>query len=78
MPGDIFQPHAKDLNSIVIVDNDYVKGPKLTDGKKYVRVGTSTTNEQLRRWCIDIGKVTLPLNIIETEITMGGSNGTIW
>lgn len=78
LPGDLFEPRAKDLNSIVVVDNKFVKGPKLTDGSKYVRVGTSTTNEQLRRWCIDTGNVTPAMNIIEVEITQGGSNGTIW
>ena len=78
LPGDILEPGAKDLNSIIIVDNKYVNGPKLAGGKKYVRVGTSTTNEQLRRWCIDTGKLTLPMNIIEVEITMGGANATIW
>jgi hypothetical protein len=78
LPTDIFQPRAKDLNSIVVVDYNYVKGPPLRDGKKYVRVGTSTTNEQLRRWCIKTGKVTMPMNIVEVEITMGGSNATIW
>ncbi|KIW83347.1 hypothetical protein Z517_02592 [Fonsecaea pedrosoi CBS 271.37] len=77
LPTDIFQPRAKDLNSIVVVDYTYVRGPQLTGGKKYVRVGTSTTNEQLRRWCIDTGKVTMPMNIVEVEITMGGSNATI-
>ncbi|EXJ56813.1 hypothetical protein A1O7_07157 [Cladophialophora yegresii CBS 114405] len=77
LPTDIFQPRAKDLNSIVVVDHNYVRGPPLRDGKKYVRVGTSTTNEQLRRWCIKTGKVTMPMNIVEVEITMGGSNATI-
>ncbi|EXJ88462.1 hypothetical protein A1O1_05392 [Capronia coronata CBS 617.96] len=77
LPADIFEPRAKDLNSIIVVGNDYTKGPKLSGGKKYVRVGTSTTNEQFRRWCIDTGKVTLPMNIIEVEITMGGANATI-
>lgn len=78
LPGSIFEPLAKDLNSIVVVDGSYVKGPVLKDGKKYVRVGTSTTNEQLRKWCINTGKVTMPMNIVEVEITMGGANGTIW
>lgn len=78
LPTEIFQPEAKDLNSIMFVNHDYVGGPALANGKRYVRVGTSTTNEQLRRWCIDTGKVTLPLQIIEVEITMGGSNATIW
>ncbi|KAJ9610462.1 hypothetical protein H2200_005239 [Cladophialophora chaetospira] len=77
LPTNIFQPKAKDLNSIVVVDHNYVKGPALKDGKKYVRCGTSTTNEQLRRWCIKTGKVTMPMNIVEVEITMGGSNATI-
>lgn len=53
-------------------------GQPLTGARKYVRVGTATTNEQFRRWCIDEGHVTLPLNIIEVEITFGGSNATIW
>jgi hypothetical protein len=78
LPGDIFEPRAKNLNSILVVNNSFVKGPKLSGGKKYVRMGTSTTNEQLRRWCIDTGKVTLPMNIIEVEITQGGSNAMIW
>jgi hypothetical protein len=78
LPSTIFQSCAKELNSIIIMNHDYVQGPRLSGGKQYVRVGTSTTNEQLRRWCIESGKVTLPCNIIETEITMGGSNATIW
>ncbi len=78
LPTNIFAPKAKDLNSIVVVDHSYVRGPPLKDGKKYVRCGTSTTNEQLRRWCIKTGKVTMPMNIVEVEITMGGSNATIW
>lgn len=78
LPTDLFQPEAKDLNSIIFVDHSYVKGPQLSNGKRYVRVGTSTTNEQLRKWCINTGKVTLPCQIIEVEITMGGSNATIW
>lgn len=78
LPTDLFQPEAKDLNSIMFVTHDYVNGPALSNGKRYVRVGTSTTNEQLRRWCVGTGKVTLPMQIIEVEITMGGSNATIW
>ena len=78
LPGSLFEPRAKDLNSIVVVDSSFVRGPRLEGGKKYVRVGTSTTNEQLRKWCIKTGKVTMPMNIVEVEITMGGSNATIW
>ena len=46
--------------------------------KTLVRVGCATTNEQLRRWCIQRGSVTLPLNVIMVEITFGGSNAPIW
>ncbi|GKU05034.1 unnamed protein product [Fusarium langsethiae] len=77
LPSSLFQPKATELNSIKIVEASYVKGRVLRDGKKYVRVGTATTNEQFRRWCIKEGNVTLPANIIETTITFGGSNATI-
>jgi hypothetical protein len=78
LPSSLCQPKRTELNDIRVVDASYVGGPQLTGGKKYVRVGTATTNEQFRRWCIDDGHVTLPMNIIEVEITMGGSNAPIW
>ena len=54
-------------------------GPWQKDkSKTLVRVGCATTNEQLRRWCIQNGSVTLPLNVIMVEITLGGSNAPIW
>ncbi|KAH8669126.1 hypothetical protein BX600DRAFT_461253 [Xylariales sp. PMI_506] len=77
LPSSLFQPKASELNDISVVDAAYVGGPALSGGKKYVRVGTATTNEQFRRWCNTTGNVTLPLNIIEVEITFGGSNATI-
>ncbi|KAI3322294.1 hypothetical protein HD806DRAFT_545422 [Xylariaceae sp. AK1471] len=79
LPSSLFQPKETELNHISVVDAAYVgaRGPPLKNGKKYVRVGTSTTNEQFRRWCINEGNVTLPFNIIEVEITFGGSNATI-
>ncbi|KAI1288717.1 hypothetical protein F5Y03DRAFT_379446 [Xylaria venustula] len=78
LPTGFFQPKRTELNRIRVVDAAYVGAQKpLTGGKKYVRVGTATTNEQFRRWCIDEGNVTLPINIIEVEITFGGSNATI-
>ncbi|KAI9692203.1 MAG: hypothetical protein M1822_006433 [Bathelium mastoideum] len=77
LPSSLFQPKHTELNHISVVDAAFVNGPPLENGKKYVRVGTATTNEQFRRWCIDEGHVTLPMNIIEVEITMGGSNATI-
>ena len=78
LPSSLFQPKKTELNHIMEVDAAFVHGPTLDRGKKYVRVGTSTTNEEFRRWCINEGHVTLPMNIIEVEITMGGSNATIW
>lgn len=78
LPSSLFQPKSTELNMIDFVDANYVGGPTLEGGKKYVRVGTATTNEQFRRWCIRKGNVTLPMNIIEVEITFGGSNATIW
>ncbi|KAI0543161.1 hypothetical protein GGR58DRAFT_450951 [Xylaria digitata] len=78
LPSSLFQPKETELNHISVVDAAYVGVQRpLTGGKKYVRVGTATTNEQFRRWCIDEGNVTLPMNIIEVEITFGGSNATI-
>ena len=43
------------------------------------RVGTATTNEQFREWCVSQDtplKWTLPLNVIMVEITFGGSFST--
>jgi len=41
------------------------------------KVGTATTNEQFREWCLSStggqGRWTLPLNVIMVEITFGGS-----
>ena len=53
-------------------------GPKSGTDKTLVRVGCATTNEQMRRWCVQNGTVTLPLNVIMVEITFGGSNAPIW
>ncbi|KAG8670961.1 hypothetical protein FPOAC2_04226 [Fusarium poae] len=46
-------------------------------GHKLVRIGCATTNERLRRWCIEHKAVTIPLNVIMVEITIGGSNAPI-
>jgi hypothetical protein len=49
--------------------------------KALCRIGSATTNEQFRRWCLDdqggAWNWTLPLNVIMVEITFGGSNGPI-
>ncbi|CAH0024815.1 unnamed protein product [Clonostachys rhizophaga] len=55
----------------------FVPGKPRIPGNKLVRVGCATTNERLRRWCIEQGTVTLPLNVIMVEITLGGSNAPI-
>lgn len=68
MPED--QPN--ELESIEVVS-----GTTRVKGNALVRVGVSTTNERLRRWCIDHGKWTLPLNVIMVEMTLGGTNGPI-
>ncbi|KAL0931490.1 uncharacterized protein CTRU02_214225 [Colletotrichum truncatum] len=47
------------------------------NGNYIVRVGAACTNERLRRWCIKNKTVTLPLNVIMVEITLGGSNAPI-
>lgn len=46
--------------------------------KALCRIGSATTNEQLRRWALDPNggnwQWTIPLNVIMVEITLGGSN----
>lgn len=52
-------------------------GPPSDDGKQLVRLGCGVTNERLRRFCVTHGKVTMPMNVIMVEITIGGSNAPI-
>ena len=53
---------------------EFPKDPPLSDGKRLVRVGCATTNERLRRWCLEKNNmVTLPYNVIMVETTLGGS-----
>ncbi len=53
------------------------------DGGRHAlcRIGAATTNNQFRNWCVDRRggdtRWTLPLNVIMSEITIGGSNATI-
>lgn len=54
-----------------------LEGRPRQHGNTLVRVGCAVTNERLRRWCIENKKLTLPLNVIMVEITMGGSNAPI-
>lgn len=56
---------------------EIVPGTPRTKGSSLVRVGCATTNERLRRWCVKYNRVTLPLNVIMVEITLGGSNAPI-
>ena len=78
LPTSLFQDETNALKSIDKVEPGHVNGLALTDGKQYVRVGAATTNERFRRWCLTEGRVTLPMNIIEVEISMGGANAPIW
>ena len=67
------------------VELNEIKEPDSTDSgiqadQHLVSVGCATTNEDLRRWCLQTSdyKWTLPLNVIMVEITFGGSNAPIW
>ena len=66
------EPKATELESI-----DIVPGTALVPGNQLVRIGAACTNERLRRWCVKNKKLTLPLNVIMVEITLGGSNAPI-
>ncbi|KXG54556.1 FAD-binding, type 2 [Penicillium griseofulvum] len=66
------------------VELNEIKEPDSTDSgiqadQHLVSVGCATTNEDLRRWCLQTSdyKWTLPLNVIMVEITFGGSNAPI-
>ena len=65
---------GKDLQSIVFAPDG--PGGPLHGGKRLVEVGCAVTNEAFRRWC-NANDVTLPLNVIMVEITLGGSNAPI-
>lgn len=54
-----------------------VPGAARVKGNALVRVGAAVTNERLRRWCVKNKKLTLPINVIMVEITLGGSNAPI-
>lgn len=56
---------------------DIMNGTPRKNGNTLVRVGCAVTNERLRRWCVEHNRVTLPLNVIMVEITLGGSNAPI-
>ena len=60
---------ANELESIEVMP-----GTAQETGNTLVRVGAATTNERLRRWCVKNKKLTLPINVIMVEITIGGSN----
>lgn len=68
------------LQGIELVGEAFDEG----DVRKHLcKIGVATTNEQFRQWCIGLWKEgiqdlwTLPLNVIVTEITFGGSNAPI-
>ncbi|KAH8690619.1 hypothetical protein BGW36DRAFT_401032 [Talaromyces proteolyticus] len=72
-----YKGRKTELNKIEAITDD---SSGLPPNQQLVRVGCSTTNEDLRRWCLSAKsrwKWTLPLNVIMVEITCGGSNGPI-
>lgn len=66
------EPKPTELETIEIAG-----GTPRTAGNVLVRIGASTTNERLRRWCVENKKYTYPLNSIMVEMTVGGTNGPI-
>lgn len=56
---------------------EFTNDAPLPNGQRLVRVGCATTNERLRRWCLDKKIVTLPLNVIMVETTLGGSTSAM-
>ncbi|GAB1316375.1 hypothetical protein MFIFM68171_06585 [Madurella fahalii] len=64
--------HKTELQTIEVVS-----GTPRVKGNALVRVGASTTNEQMRRWCVENNKYTYPLNVIMVEMTVGGTNAPI-
>ena len=56
---------------------EFTRDAPLPGGKRLVRVGCATTNERLRRWCLDKKIVTLPLDVIMVETTLGGSTSAM-
>lgn len=56
---------------------EIVQGTPGVAGNALVRIGASTTNERLRRWCVENDQYTYPLNVIMVEMTVGGTNGPI-
>jgi hypothetical protein len=64
--------HKTELQTIEVVS-----GTPRVKGNVLVRIGASTTNEQLRRWCVEHNQYTYPLNVIMVEMTVGGTNAPI-
>ncbi|KAI8161144.1 L-gulono-1,4-lactone dehydrogenase [Colletotrichum sp. SAR 10_70] len=58
-------------------DIELISAKPNEEGNYLVKVGAACTNERLRQWCIENRRVTLPMNVIMVEITMGGSNAPI-
>ncbi|KAK4642338.1 hypothetical protein QC761_0083510 [Podospora bellae-mahoneyi] len=64
--------HKNELQTLEVVS-----GAPRVKGNALVRIGASTTNEQLRRWCVKNNKYSYPLNVIMVEMTIGGTNAPI-
>src|SRR6202035_2239314 len=68
----IFLPGAGLLQQI-----QPLPGTEDDQGNVQCKIGTATTNDQFREWCLaksgGNNRWTLPLNVIMVEITIGGS-----
>ncbi|KAF5658163.1 oxidoreductase [Fusarium circinatum] len=63
-------------NDLQVIHEGKTGKPRIA-GNTLVRIGCAATNERLRRWCVAKKTVTIPLNVIMVEITLGGSNAPI-
>ena len=69
MALDLHESEPTELETI-----DVVQGQPWQQGNTLVRVGCAVTNERFRLWCVKKNRqVTLPLNVIMVECTLGGS-----
>ncbi|KAH0438406.1 oxidoreductase [Colletotrichum camelliae] len=71
-----FWPFGQD-EPTELEDIELISSQPNEKGNYLVKVGAACTNERLRQWCIENKRVTLPMNVIMVEITMGGSNAPI-
>ncbi|KAF5356511.1 hypothetical protein D9757_008749 [Collybiopsis confluens] len=69
LPSVLLYDHKSDLQGVDVTQT--------SDGQYLAKIAAGTTNDQFREWCFKNKTVTLPLNVIMIEITLGGSNAPI-